>query len=92
MNVSLLMINILYIIYNMVLKDTDDLIDIIKILIDLLDDYENTKLKLRQFHYCIDCKQHFNRCKCDDGEEDNVSYSSSYSNIDDTYISSSDNE
>ena len=78
----------------MVLKDTDDLIDIIKILIDLLDDYENTKLKLREFHYCIDCKQHFNRCKCDEPEEegDNVSYSSSYSNIDDTYISSSDNE
>ncbi len=87
------MINILYIIYNMVLKDTDDLIDIIKILIDLLDDYENTKLKLRQFHYCIDCKQHFNRCKCDETEDDNVSSSSSsYSNIDDTYISSSDNE
>ena len=68
-------------------KDTDDMEDIIKILIDLLDDNEYVKLKLRQFHYCINCKQHFNRCKCDD-EEDEEEYDTS--SIDDTYTSSSD--
>jgi hypothetical protein len=75
----------------MKVKDSDDLEDIIKILIDLLEDktssglsYEEITLKLRQFHYCIKCKQHFNRCKCDN------SPSPSSSDVDDDYSSSID--
>jgi hypothetical protein len=50
-------------------KDTDDMEDIILLLIDLLLNanisHEYIKNKFNEFHYCITCMQHFNRCKCD---------------------------
>jgi hypothetical protein len=56
----------------MKVKNTEDLEDVIKILIDLLKDkkisHDEITLKLRENHYCINCKQHFNRCKCDESE------------------------
>ncbi len=77
-------------------KDTDDMEDIIKLLMDLLLNanisYDYIKNKFNQFHYCIKCMQHFNRCHCDI-EEDNSDIESS---VYDDYTSSdsidSDNE
>ena len=50
-------------------KNTEDMEDIIKLLIDLLDNvdikYDVVTLKLREYHYCIKCMQHFRGCKCE---------------------------
>ena len=66
--------------------NTDDMEDIIKLLIDMLDNnnisYNVVTLKLREYHYCISCLQHFNRCKCDENNTDNSS------ECDDNYSSS----
>jgi hypothetical protein len=64
--------------------NTDDMEDIIKLLIDMLDNnnisYDIVTLKLRDYHYCISCLQHFNRCKCDENNTDNSSeYDDNYS-------------
>lgn len=57
-------------------KDTDDMEDIIKLLTDLLLNanisIDYIKTKFNEFHYCIDCMQHFNRCHCD-MEDNNTS-------------------
>ncbi len=56
----------------MKVKNSEDLEDIIKVLIDLLEEknvsLDKITLRLRENHYCINCKQHFNRCKCDESE------------------------
>ena len=66
-------------------KDIQDLEDIIKILVDMLltnnISKEEITLKLRIYHYCFDCYNHFRNCKC--GES-----SSDVSEIDDNYTSS----
>ena len=63
-------------------KDTDDMEDIIKLLIDLLSNQnisrEYITNKLNEFHYCIKCLQHFNRCKCDETEDINSDNESVY--------------
>ncbi len=79
--------------------------DIIKLLIDLLDNvnikYDVVTLKLREFHYCIECMQHFKGCKCEFGASSSSSseelsdYESSIyedSNSSDTDDSSVSNE
>jgi hypothetical protein len=85
-------------------KNIDDLEDIIKILIDLLHNenmsYHIIKRKIAEFHYCLICKQHFNRCKCSlersrsrspspTSMDSNENVSSS--EVDDSYSSSPDN-
>ena len=65
--------------------DIDDLKDIIKILIDMLLNNNISKeeiiLKLREYHYCFDCMNHYRCCICDDksdeSDEENESYTSS---------------
>ena len=81
----------------------EDLEDIIKILIDLFHNegtsFDELKNKVAENHYCLTCKKHFNRCKCDnspsptnsdvsdsDESDDNLSVSSS--EADDNYSSS----
>lgn len=50
-------------------KNTEDLEDIIKLLVDILENKnisrEYIRMQLREYHYCFDCMQHFNRCSCD---------------------------
>ena len=62
-------------------KDTDDMEDIIKLLTDLLLNAniskEYIKTKLNEFHYCINCMQHFNRCHCDMDEDNDAINNSS---------------
>ncbi len=52
----------------------EDLEDIIRILIDMLLNNNISKdeiiLKLRQYHYCFDCCNHFRKCKCNESSED----------------------
>jgi hypothetical protein len=69
----------------MKVKNSEDFENIINILLDLLKDKkisnDEITLRLRENHYCINCKQHFNRCKCDesdspDSDSDTVSTSS----------------
>ncbi len=81
----------------MKVKNPEDLQDIIKILIDLLKDKkisnDEITLKLRENHYCINCHQHFNRCKCDDSESPSDSESESDSeSISDSYESTESSE
>jgi hypothetical protein len=69
----------------------EDLEDIIKILINILENNnvskDNIKFELRKYHYCFDCNNHFRGCKC--GEEDVKSeYESCSISIDDNYTSS----
>jgi hypothetical protein len=68
----------------------EDLEDIIKILINMLENNniskDDIKLELRKYHYCFDCINHFRGCKC--GEEDNEETSDNESIIDDNYTSS----
>ncbi len=75
----------------MKVKNSEDFENIINILLDLLKDkkvsIDEVMLRLRENHYCINCKQHFNRCKCDDSESPDDS-SDSISNS--TYISESE--
>ena len=86
--------------------NTEDLEDIIKILIDLFHNegisFDELKAKVAEQHFCLTCKKHFNRCKCDNSpsptnsdvssdssnseSEDNLSVSSS--EVDDNYLSS----
>lgn len=85
----------------------EDLEDIIKILIDLFHNegtpFDELKRKVAEHHYCLTCKKHFNRCKCDnspsptnsdvsdsDDSDDNLSVSSS--EVDDNYSSSPDED
>ncbi len=88
------------------MNNTEDLEDIIKILIDLFNNeglsFEELKAKVAEQHFCLSCKKHFNRCKCDTSpsptnsdvssdssnseSEDNLSVSSS--EVDDNYSSS----
>jgi hypothetical protein len=76
----------------MKVKNSEDLEDIIKVLIDLLEEknisLDKITLRLRENHYCINCKQHFNRCKCDESESPDSSDSESESNS--SYISESE--
>ena len=76
----------------MKVKNSEDLEDIIKVLIDLLEEknvsLDKITLRLRENHYCINCKQHFNRCKCDESESPDSSESESNS----SYISESPSE
>lgn len=71
-------------------KDINDMEDIIRILVDMLDNahvkYELVKLKLRENHYCITCMQHFKNCKC--GDNSSESESSQSSSMSDDYTSS----
>ncbi len=71
-------------------KNCDDMEDIIRLLVSLLDDkrvdYETVKLKLREYHYCVDCCQHYKRCICDENE--NSESESSTSSITEDYESS----
>ncbi len=86
---------------------TEDLEDIIKILIDLFHNegtsFDELKRKVAEQHFCLTCKKHFNRCKCDnspsptnsdvsdsDDSSDNLSVSSS--EADDNYSSSPEDE
>lgn len=75
----------------MKVKNSEDFENIINILLDLLKDkkvsIDEVMLRLRENHYCINCKQHFNRCKCDDSESPD---DSSDSISDSTYISESE--
>ncbi len=84
------------------MNNTEDLEDIIKILIDLFHNEgissQELKQKVAEQHFCLTCKKHFNRCKCDNSpsptnsdvsdseSEDNLSVSSS--EVDDNYSSS----
>ena len=85
----------------------EDLEDIIKILIDLFHNegtpFDELKRKVSEHHYCLTCKKHFNRCKCDnspsptnsdvsdsESSDDNLSVSSS--EVDDNYSSSPDED
>jgi hypothetical protein len=89
------------------MSNTEDLEDIIKILIDLFHNegisFEELKVKIAEQHFCLSCKKHFNRCKCDnspsptnsdvsdsESESDNLSVSSS--EVDDQYSSSPDDD
>ena len=69
----------------------DDLEDIIKILIDILENNNISKdvirLELRKYHYCYDCLNHYRGCKCDEISNNSLNESSSY---DDNYTSSED--
>ena len=71
-------------------KNCDDMEDIVRLLVSMLDDkrveYENVKLKLREYHYCIDCCQHYKRCVCD--MNDTSESGSSTSSITEDYESS----
>ena len=73
-------------------KDTDDMEDIILLLIDLLLNanisHEYIKSKFNEFHYCITCMQHFNRCKCDIDNDISDNDMSDISSICDDYTSS----
>lgn len=64
-------------------KNTDDMEEIIRILVCLLDhkkvDFEYIKLKLRENHFCIDCNQHYKRCIC--GTENTTTESCETSSI-----------
>ncbi len=77
----------------MKVKNSEDFENIINILLDLLKDKKVSTdeiiFRLRENHYCINCKQHFNRCKCDDSESPD---DSSDSISDSTYISESDSD
>ncbi len=77
----------------MKVKNSEDFENIINILLDLLKDkkvsIDEVMLRLRENHYCINCKQHFNRCKCDESESPSESESDSES-IDLSYDSSSE--
>jgi hypothetical protein len=65
-----------------------DYINIINILIDLCDlSYEEIKLKLREYHYCIECKKHFRHCNCDNDE--NCSNDDQSNDLESDYLSSS---
>ena len=61
----------------------EDLEDIIRILIDMLINNniskEEISLKLREYHYCFDCKNHYRNCKCNETttDEDDDNYTSS---------------
>jgi hypothetical protein len=89
------------------MNNTDDLEDIIKILIDLFHNegipFEELKNKVAEHHFCLTCKKHFNRCKCDnspsptnsdvsESESDSDNLSVSSSEADDKYSSSPDDE
>lgn len=71
----------------------EDLEDIIKILVDMLQDYNVSqdiiKLKLREYHYCFDCMNHYRSCKCDELSNSDVNSSS---DINDNYTSSSNDD
>ncbi len=87
-------------------KNINDMEDIIKLLIDLLHNesisFQELKKTVAEHHYCLLCKQHFNRCKCDnspspsnsdvdsESESDNLSVSSS--EVDSKYSSSPDSD
>ncbi len=86
------------------MNNYEDLEDIIKILVDLFHNegisFEELKTKVAEQHFCLSCKKHFNRCKCDNSpsptnsdvseSSDNLSVSSS--EIDDNYSSSPDED
>ncbi len=71
----------------------EDLEDIIKILVNMLERNNISKdvirLELRTYHYCSDCMNHYRGCKCDEESSESSSISESY---DDSYISSSHSE
>jgi hypothetical protein len=63
----------------------EDLEDIIKVLVDMLNNFvpkEEIKLQLRKYHYCFDCMNHYRGCRCDESNE------SESSEVDDNYTSS----
>lgn len=65
----------------------DDLEDIIKILINMLEDKvpkDIIKLELRKYHYCFDCKNHYRGCRC--GEDTASEYE--FLELNDNYTSS----
>jgi hypothetical protein len=84
----------------------EDLEDIIKILIDLFHNegtpFDELKRKVAEHHYCLTCKKHFNRCKCDNSpsptnsdvsdSESSDDLSVSSSEVDDNYSSSPDED
>jgi hypothetical protein len=87
------------------MNNTEDLEDIIKILIDLFHNeglsFDELKTKVAEQHFCLSCKKHFNRCKCDNSpsptnsdasdksdEESSDNLSVSSSEVDDNYSSS----
>ncbi len=86
------------------MNNYEDLEDIIKILVDLFHNegisFEELKTKVAEQHFCLSCKKHFNRCKCDNSpsptnsdvseSSDNLSVSSS--EVDDNYSSSPDED
>lgn len=78
----------------MKVKNTEDLEDVIKILIDLLKNKkvsnDEITLKLRENHYCINCKQHFNRCKCDDSDSPDLDSASDSESESNSYVSDSE--
>ncbi len=75
----------------------DDLEDIIKILISMLENNNISKdiikFELRKHHYCFDCNNHFRGCKCGE-DNDNSEYDTSSIELDEDYTSSicSDND
>lgn len=77
-------------------KSCEDMEDIIRILIDILDnmniDFNTVMLKVRDKHYCLFCMQHYRHCKCDFANVDISSDSESvHSFTDDDYTSSESN-
>ncbi len=63
--------------------------NIINILIDLCDlSYDDLKIKLREYHYCLDCKKHFIRCICNNVVNKILSNDNNISEDDDYYSSS----
>ena len=73
-------------------KNCDDMEDIVRLLVSMLDDrkveYETVKLKLREYHYCIDCCQHYKRCVCDDEVDESDTSSATSSITEEDYESS----
>lgn len=71
------------------IEDIEDLKDIIKILIYMLEknniSKDTIKLELRQYHYCFDCINHYRSCKCGESEIDT-------GDTDDNYTSSEYND
>ncbi len=75
---------------NININRIEDLEDIIKILVNMLENNniskDNIKFELRKYHYCFDCNNHFRGCKC--GEETNSEYETCSQSADDNYTSS----
>ncbi len=74
----------------------EDLEDIIKILISMLErnnvSKDKIKLELRMYHYCYDCMNHYRGCKCNEDTISSNDSSSITQSYNDSYTSSSQSE